>query len=54
MTERNKKLLFNTAYIYHKERLEKKLKKEKEKFEKLCEIKLPARQGIRGGMNTKI
>lgn len=54
MTDRNRKLLINTALILHKEKLEKKLKKEKEKFDKLCEIKLPARQGIRGGMNTKI
>ena len=38
MTDRNRKLLINTALLIHKEKLEKKLKKEKEKFEKLCEI----------------
>lgn len=54
MTDRNRKLLINTALILHKEKLEKKLANEKEKFDKLCSLKLPARTGIRGGQNTKI
>ncbi len=54
MTERNRKLLISSALMLHKERLEKKLIKEKEKLEKLCSVPLPARKGVRGGMNTKI
>lgn len=54
LTNRNKKLLINTALLLHKEKLEKKLSKEEEKYDKLCSLPLPPRKGIRGGSNTKL
>lgn len=54
MTERKRKLIIKTALMQHKNKLEKKLVKEREKFDKLCAIPLPARKGVRGGANTKL
>lgn len=54
MTERNKRLLINTALMSHRDKLIKKLEKEKEKLDKLCSITMPPRTGIRGGANTKL
>lgn len=51
-----KDMLIRTAIQEHKKKLQKKLEKEKIKLDKCVDnsMHLPARQGVRGGMNTKL
>lgn len=51
-----KDVIIRTAIQEHKKKLQKKLEKEKIKLDKCVDnsMHLPARQGIRGGQNTKL
>lgn len=56
LSEHTKQLLVASAISDKIKKLEKKLEKEKIKLDKCIDnsMHLPARQGVRGGMNTKL